>query len=76
ELATTQNAQVSTPKQAAPSKQPRIITTSNQSTVQSDHTVKYGDTLWSIAKVYKVSVDQIIAWNKMTDKDKLTVGKT
>ncbi|WP_425596965.1 LysM peptidoglycan-binding domain-containing protein [Shewanella algicola] len=39
-------------------------------------TVKYGDTLWSIAKVYKVSVEQIIAWNKMTDKDKLTVGKT
>ncbi|UJL44555.1 LysM peptidoglycan-binding domain-containing protein [Shewanella vesiculosa] len=61
---------------ASTNKQPRTITTSNQPAVRSDHTVKYGDTLWSIAKVYKVSVEQIIAWNKMTDKDKLTVGKT
>lgn len=76
ELASTNTAQVSSKKQAAPNKQPRIITTSNQPAVRSDHTVKYGDTLWSIAKVYKVSVEQIIAWNKMTDKDKLTVGKT
>lgn len=76
ELTSTNTAQVSSKKQAAPNKQPRIVTTSNQPAVQSDHTVKYGDTLWSIAKVYKVSVEQIIAWNKMTDKDKLTVGKT
>lgn len=61
---------------ASTNKPPRTITTSNQPAVRSDHTVKYGDTLWSIAKVYKVSVEQIIAWNKMTDKDKLTVGKT
>ena len=40
------------------------------------HTVKVGDTLWSIAKVYKVSVDQITSWNNMTDKDRLSVGKT
>ncbi|MBB1391915.1 LysM peptidoglycan-binding domain-containing protein, partial [Shewanella sp. SG44-6] len=38
--------------------------------------VKVGDTLWSIAKVYKVSVDQITSWNNMTDKDRLSVGKT
>ncbi|WP_282109523.1 LysM peptidoglycan-binding domain-containing protein [Shewanella algicola] len=41
----------------------------------ADHTVKYGDTLWSIAKVYNVSVEQIIYWNNMTHKDKLSVGK-
>ncbi|GGP55033.1 lytic transglycosylase [Shewanella algicola] len=41
----------------------------------ADHRVKYGDTLWSIAKVYNVSVEQIIYWNNMAHKDKLSVGK-
>lgn len=41
----------------------------------ADHTVKHGDTLWSIAKVYNVSVEQIIYWNNMLHKDKLIVGK-
>jgi membrane-bound lytic murein transglycosylase D len=40
------------------------------------HTVKYGDTLWSLARAYQVSVEQIVSWNNMTDKDKLSEGKT
>ncbi|UJF20704.1 LysM peptidoglycan-binding domain-containing protein [Shewanella sp. OMA3-2] len=44
--------------------------------VNTNHTVQYGDTLWSIARVYKVSVEQITRWNNMTDKDRLSVGKT
>ncbi|ABE55141.1 Lytic transglycosylase, catalytic [Shewanella denitrificans OS217] len=41
-----------------------------------NHTVKYGDTLWSLARAYQVSVEQIVSWNNMTDKDKLSEGKT
>ncbi|GGP74864.1 LysM peptidoglycan-binding domain-containing protein [Shewanella ulleungensis] len=56
--------------------QPQLITAASSATPQAGHTVQYGDTLWSIARVYKVSVEQIISWNNMTDRDKLTVGKT
>jgi nucleoid-associated protein YgaU len=41
-----------------------------------EHKVKYADTLWSIARVYKVSVEQITRWNKMSDSHKLSEGKT
>jgi membrane-bound lytic murein transglycosylase D len=39
------------------------------------HTVKYGDTLWSLARAYQVSVEQIVSWNNLTDKNKLSEGK-
>ncbi|MCT8986645.1 LysM peptidoglycan-binding domain-containing protein [Shewanella phaeophyticola] len=55
--------------------QPQLITAASSVTPQALHTVQYGDTLWSIARSYKVSVEQIISWNNMTDRDKLTVGK-
>ncbi|WP_445778002.1 LysM peptidoglycan-binding domain-containing protein [Shewanella sp.] len=56
--------------------QPQQIAQVNNSASQAGHTVQYGDTLWSIARVYNVTVEQIISWNNMTDRDKLTVGKT
>ncbi|WP_445775997.1 LysM peptidoglycan-binding domain-containing protein [Shewanella sp.] len=56
--------------------QPQQIAQVNNSASQTGHTVQYGDTLWSIARVYNVTVEQIISWNNMTDRDKLTVGKT
>ncbi|GGP37540.1 lytic transglycosylase [Shewanella saliphila] len=70
ELAATQSARpiISQPSPAKPMSLAVVTPT-------ADHTVKYGDTLWSIAKVYNVSVEQIIYWNNMTHKDKLSVGK-
>jgi membrane-bound lytic murein transglycosylase D len=47
----------------------------NKSKYNIEHKVKYADTLWSIAKVYKVSVEQITRWNKMSDSHKLSEGK-
>lgn len=37
--------------------------------------VKAGDTLWSIAKRYKTSVDKIIKTNNIMDPDKLEIGQ-
>lgn len=37
--------------------------------------VKKGDTLWSIAKKYKTSIDKIIKTNENIDKDNISVGK-
>jgi LysM repeat protein len=39
------------------------------------HTVRTGDTLWSIAKQYGATVSQIRAWNHMSSKDRLRVGQ-
>jgi membrane-bound lytic murein transglycosylase D len=75
EIAAAQSAQLIAKKQTPPNK-PALITVASSPKVNVNHTVRNGDTLWSIAKVYKVSVEQITSWNNMTDKDKLTVGKT
>lgn len=77
ELAAANSAQEVSQKQiAANKKQTQLIPSTQGAKVNSNHTVQYGDTLWSIAKVYKVSVEQITRWNNMTDKDSLSVGKT
>ena len=44
------------------------------------HIVKQGETLYSLSKTYQVSVDQLIAWNSLTDAsidlgDALIIGK-
>lgn len=41
----------------------------------SFYTVKAGDTLWSIAKKYGVSMEGILAVNYLSDKDVLKVGQ-
>lgn len=38
------------------------------------HTVKKGDTFYSISKKYKISVDKLLKLNKMTKKDKIYPG--
>ena len=37
--------------------------------------VQAGDTLWKIAKNYCVSVEDILKFNEITDKDKISVGE-
>jgi LysM repeat protein len=39
------------------------------------YTVQSGDTLWSIAKKYEVSMEGIVAVNYLSNKDVLTVGQ-
>lgn len=39
------------------------------------HVVQEGDTLWSIASRHKVSVDDIVGANDLTDPDALTLGQ-
>lgn len=39
------------------------------------HTIKSGDTLWDLAKKYNSSVDQIKAWNSITNSYRLKPGK-
>jgi membrane-bound lytic murein transglycosylase D len=73
ELAAAKSAQVSSNK---PTMENTVRTPKDETAVNGNHTVQYGDTLWSIARVYKVSVEQITRWNNMTDKDRLSVGKT
>lgn len=38
------------------------------------HVVQKGDTLWAIAKLYGVTVDEILLWNKKTDNN-LALGE-
>ncbi|MBB1270075.1 transglycosylase SLT domain-containing protein [Shewanella sp. SR44-3] len=52
------------------------VTKSVNGRYRIEHKVRYADTLWSIAKIYKVSVAQITRWNKMSDSHKISEGKT
>lgn len=39
------------------------------------HTVERGDTLWSIAKTYDISLDHVVAVNRLPDAEDLDVGQ-
>ncbi|WP_292956352.1 LysM peptidoglycan-binding domain-containing protein [Neptuniibacter sp. UBA847] len=39
------------------------------------HTVKSGDSFWSIAKTHNVGVRQLASWNSMAPGDSLAIGK-
>ena len=40
------------------------------------HRVKRGDTLWAIAKRYKVRVDQLLAWNQISKNHTLRLNQS
>lgn len=39
------------------------------------YTVRQGDTLTAIAREYRVSVEDLIKWNKLSDPDRLQIGQ-
>ena len=48
--------------------------TQNQASQRIEHTVKSGDSLWKIAKKYKISIKQIASWNKLRTRSVLQIG--
>ncbi len=38
------------------------------------HTIRRGETLWKLAKIYSVAVNEIIRWNNISDRTKLYPG--
>ncbi|AIF99324.1 lytic transglycosylase [Alteromonas australica] len=55
----------------------RLAATQNtkRSAHKITHTVKSGDTLWDIARKYKVSTKKLASWNGMAPNDMLKLGK-
>lgn len=45
-----------------------------QASKRVEYRVKSGDSLWKIAKKYKVSIKQIASWNKLSSKSVLQIG--
>lgn len=72
------------PKSAHPSRQYASDTQRRQQVVPARpiagkqktlHTVGPGESLWSIARKYKVDMNELARWNGMTPKDSLVQGK-
>jgi len=60
------------------SQEQRLASLQNSNTSQQkiSHIVKSGDTLWDIARKYKISTKQLAKWNGMAPGDMLHPGKT
>lgn len=63
------NASTSKPQETAPQNQ------SEQSIVAKIHVVKAGETLSGIAKKYNTTVDALVKYNNIKDKNKIYVGQ-
>ena len=55
----------------------RLETTQNrqQAGTKIEYTVKSGDTLWDISRIYKVTSGELAKWNAMAPKDTLKLGQ-
>lgn len=55
----------------------RLVATQNkqQAGTKINYTVKKGDTLWDIAKAYKVNSKSLAKWNAIAPKDTLKLGQ-
>lgn len=52
------------------------VSTKKSSQKKTQHTVQKGETLWSIAKRYKLSTQKIAQWNKISPQDILRLKQT
>jgi len=53
---------------------PEMVEISLRGATEQFHTVKQGDTLSALARKYKVTVNNLVNWNGIADRDKIFVG--
>jgi LysM repeat protein len=58
-----------------PASQPNSTLNKQTKTLTSQYVVKKGDTIYSIAKKYKLNLEQLIQINQIKDPNKITVGQ-
>jgi len=68
--------QVSTNKTANLSPSKHYSESKALSNQRITHTVRSGDSLWKIANQYRVSVQSLVAWNKLNPKAALNIGQS
>ncbi|NNM58646.1 MAG: transglycosylase SLT domain-containing protein [Legionellales bacterium] len=61
-------------KTSSPTNKKVIIPLGSATTVT--YKVKTGDTLWSIAKHFNVTIGQLRTWNKLSERQKVQIGQT
>ena len=69
---TTEPMEESSPKVTRTSSAP----TTTRSAGSMTHKVEPGQTYYSISRLYNVSVNDLLAWNRLTQNDKLAVGQS
>lgn len=52
------------------------ITSHANSTAPKQHTVKKGDTLWSISRFYKIQLNNLLTWNNLSKNHVLKLNQT
>lgn len=62
-------------KPPAPAPVAEASTSASAAPAEGAHKVKKGDTLGGIADKYKVSLKDLMAWNKLTKKSRLSIGQ-
>ncbi|RRB00066.1 LysM peptidoglycan-binding domain-containing protein [Larkinella rosea] len=74
----TESREEPTPVPAVSRSTPAATTTrSNGSGTRSfTHKVESGQTYYSISRLYNVTVDEVLQWNRLTQNDKLAVGQS
>ncbi|GAB3905461.1 hypothetical protein GCM10028803_36360 [Larkinella knui] len=55
---------------------PVTVAKTTGSSRSTTHKVEAGQTYYSISRLYHVSVDDLLQWNKLTQNDKLAVGQS
>lgn len=64
------------PMDSAPAKLPALPVKSSTEKLTASYTVKQGDTIYSIARKFKLNVDALIKLNQLKDPNKIVPGQT
>lgn len=67
--------QIKIPGKSAPATQEKTEPTTQQPTAETVHTVKSGETLSGIARKYGTTYQQLAAYNKISNPNKISVGQ-